>query len=209
MNNLPEFAIRNKSVVVSIVIMLVFAGAYAFQTMPRREDPEFTIMTCTVTTQWVGASAVDVEELITDPLEEVLDGIEEVDVLRSTSTNGLSTIFVDLDESMSPSDVPNVWDKVRARVKNVRMPEQGIVPIVNDEFGDTAVILFAVYQQPADDPDQEFAYRYTDRDLDIYSDRLRDALRLIDGEIALSAGPAGVAIVETSSVTKAVDAGDD
>ncbi|MCR9199221.1 MAG: efflux RND transporter permease subunit [Planctomycetaceae bacterium] len=181
MNNLPEFAIRNKSVVVSIVIMLVIAGAYAFQTMPRREDPEFTIMTCTVTTQWVGASAVDVEELITDPLEEVLDGIEEVDVLRSTSTNGLSTIFVDLDESMSPSDVPNVWDKVRARVKNVRMPEQGIVPIVNDEFGDTAVILFAVYQQPADDPDQEFAYRYTDRDLDIYSDRLRDALRLIDG----------------------------
>lgn len=181
MNYLPEFAIRNKSVVISIVIMLVFAGIQAFQTMPRREDPEFTIMTCTVTTQWVGASAQDVEELISDPLEEVLDGIEEVDVLRSTSTNGLSTIFVDLDESMSPSDVPNVWDKVRARVRNVRMPDPSIVPIVNDEFGDTAVILFAVYQSPPDPAAGEFDYRYTDRDLDIYSDRLRDALRLIEG----------------------------
>lgn len=181
MDKLPEFAIRNKSVVVSIVIMLVFWGLFSFQTMPRREDPEFTIMTCTVTTRWVGASAQDMEELVSDPLEEALDGIQDVETLRSTSTNGLSTIFVDLDSSMSPKDVPNVWDKVRAKVANVRMPDSSIVPVVNDDFGDTAVILFAVYQQPPEDPENEFNVRYKPRDLDIYSDRLRDGLRLIDG----------------------------
>lgn len=90
MNSLPDFAIRHRTIVITVVLLLVIWGTFSFFTMPRREDPEFTIMTCVVTTRWVGASAEKVEQLITDPLEEVLDGIEGVDVLRSTSINGQS-----------------------------------------------------------------------------------------------------------------------
>ena len=62
------------------------------------------------------------------------------------------------------------------------MPEPQITPLVNDDFGDTSVILFAVYQQPmpgqsAIDPQ----HAYSDRELDIFSDRVRDALRLLPG----------------------------
>jgi multidrug efflux pump subunit AcrB len=182
MNSLPDFAIRHRTIVITIVILLVIWGVFSFLTMPRREDPEFTIMTCVVTTRWDGASAEKVEQLVTDPLEEVLDGIEEVDVLRSTSTNGQSTIYVDLDESLSPSVVDQVWDKVRARVKNVEMPESHIVPIVNDEFGDTSVILFAVYQQPLPGhAEVDPQHAYSPRELDVFSDRVRDALRLLPG----------------------------
>ncbi|CAK8987720.1 Nodulation protein NolG [Durusdinium trenchii] len=173
---------RYRTTVLTCVILLVVFGTVRFFTMPRREDPEFTIMTCVVTTSWPGASAMKVEELITDPIEEVLDGIEEVDVLRSTSTNGQSTIYVDLDDSLSPSLVDNVWDKVRARVAQVEMPEPGITPNVQDDFGDTSVIVFSVSQVPlpgaeAIDPQHE----YTHRELDVYSDRVRDALRLLPG----------------------------
>lgn len=182
MNILPEFAIRYRTIVFTVVGLLVIWGIVSFQTMPRREDPEFTIMTCVVTTPWPGVSAEKVEELITDPLEEVLDGIEEVDVLRSTSINGLSTIFVDLYDNVSPAHVDQVWDQVRACVRNVEMPEENITPIVTDDFGDTSVILFAIYQKPLPGQTEIEPHRiYTDRDLDLYSERVRDALRLLDG----------------------------
>ena len=182
MNLLPEFAIRNRTIVFTIVSLLVVWGTVSFQTMPRREDPEFTIMTCVVTTRWAGVSAERVEELITDPLEEVLDGIEEVDVLRSTSTNGMSTIFVDLYDNVAPDRVDQVWDQVRARVRNVEMPEKNITPIVTDDFGDTSVILFAIYQTPLPGKTEiDPAHVYSNRDLDLFSEQVRDALRLLDG----------------------------
>lgn len=182
MNRLPELAMRYRTTVTTCVTLLVLFGTYAFFTMPRREDPEFTIMTCVVTTSWPGASATKVEELVTDPLEEVLDGIEEVDVLRSTSSNGQSIIYVDLEDSLSPSLVDNVWDKVRARVAKVEMPEDNIVPRVDDEFGDTSVIVFAVSQIPLAGSSQiDPQHEYSHRELDIYSERVTDALRLLPG----------------------------
>lgn len=182
MRGLPEFAVRRPTVVITFVLLTVIWGCTSFFTMPRREDPEFTIKVCVVYTPWEGASAEQVEELITDPLEEVIDGLEEVKRIRSTSNNELSVIFVELEDHVPRAKVDDIWDKVRARIKNVRMPEPDITPVVNDEFGDTDVILFAVHQQPLDG-DEEISpeFRYTDRQLDIFSDRVRDSLRVLPG----------------------------
>ncbi|APZ93584.1 efflux RND transporter permease subunit [Fuerstiella marisgermanici] len=180
--NLAALAMRYRPVVLTFVVLMVGWGAFTFATMPRREDPEFTIRTCVVTTQWTGAPTVKVEELITDKLEESLDGIEEVDHLRSTTTNGLSVIYVDLDDRIPPGDIQNVWDKVRAKVDLVKMPTDNIHPIVNDEFGDTAVLLLGIHQTPlAGDDAIEDAHRYSPRDLELFADRVRDKIRLLDG----------------------------
>lgn len=182
MNFLPEFAIKRPTVVVSLVLMTVVWGLVSFMTMPRREDPEFTIKVCVVSTRWTGASAQKVEELVTDPLEEAIDGLEEVKLLRSTSSNGLSTIFVELEDKLPGNKVDDIWDKVRARVRNVPMPEPNIEPYVNDEFTDTNIILFAVHQKSLDGADAiDPAFAYSPRELDIYSDQIRDELRLLPG----------------------------
>ena len=173
---------RYRPVVLTLMIIASVWGTITFFTMPRREDPEFTIRTCVVSTRWPGAPTIKVEELVTDKLEETLDGIEEVDKLRSTTTNGLSTIFVDLNDDIAPAAIQNVWDKVRAKVDLVEMPDPDIKPVVNDEFGDTAVLVLGIYQVPLAD---EFAGRqqrkYSPRDLEIYADQIRDRLRLIEG----------------------------
>jgi multidrug efflux pump subunit AcrB len=145
MKSLPGWAVNNRTTVIAVVFVLVSFGIASFLTMPRREDPEFVIRTCVVTTAWPGASATKMEELVTDPLEDALGGIAEVDDLRSKSTNGLSTVFVDLDERVGGNAVDNVWDKVRAAVAKVKMLDASVQPIVNDEFGDTSVIVFAVH----------------------------------------------------------------
>ncbi len=182
MNSLPRWAINNRSTVISLIFVLVAFGVASFLTMSRREDPEFVIRTCVVTTHWPGASAMKMEELVTDPLEDALGGIAEVDDLRSKSMYGQSTIFVDLDERVSGAEVDNAWDKVRASVAKVAMPDASVKPIVNDEFGDTSVLVFAVHQTPLPTQtsiDEHNAYTY--RELDLFSDQVKSALRLLPG----------------------------
>ncbi len=182
MNRLPAFAVARPTVVIAFVFIFVGWGIYSALTMPRREDPEFTLKICVVTSRWPGASAEKMEELVTDPLEEAIDGMEEVRLIRSTSSSENSVIFVELEEWLPEPKINDAWDRVRARVKNVQMPDPAVTPIVNDEFADTSVILFAVHQQPTDgnktvDP----IYAYSERELDIFSEQIRDALRLLPG----------------------------
>jgi len=182
MNRLPSFAVARPTIVIAFVLIFVCWGIVSALTMPRREDPEFTLKICVVTARWPGASAEKMEELVTDPLEEAIDGMEEVRLIRSTSSSEQSVIFVELEEWLPGAKIDDAWDRVRARVQNVQMPDPAIVPFVNDEFADTSVILFAVHQQPVYgneivDP----VYAYSDRELDVYSERIRDALRLLSG----------------------------
>ena len=180
--NLSALAMRYRPVVLTLVGLLTAWGCVTFFTMPRREDPQFTIRTCVVSTRWPGAPALKVEELITDKLEEALDGIEEVDYIDSATTNGQSVIHVNLEERLPPQDIQQVWDKVRAKVNLVEMPAEGIRPIVNDEFGDTAILLLGVYQSPLEgrqevDPATQYSYR----ELEVHADTVRDAIRLLPG----------------------------
>ena len=180
--NLADVAMRYRPVVLTMVALLTIWGAVTFVTMPRREDPEFTIRSCVVSTQWPGAPTVKVEELVTDKIEEALDGIEEVKRLRSTTINGLSTVYVDVEDKVTRDEIQNVWDKVRAKVELVRMPDPNIRPIVNDDFGDTSILVLGVYQSPLDgnttiDP----RYEYTARELEQFADQVRDVLRLLPG----------------------------
>ena len=180
--NLAGIAMRYRPVVLTLVVLLTVWGTITFLTMPRREDPEFTIRSCVVSTQWPGAPTVKVEELITDRLEETLDGIEEVKRIRSTTINGLSTVYVDLEDSVTADSIQNVWDKVRAKVELVRMPNRDIRPVVNDDFGDTSILVLGVYQVPLDGQDEvDVRNRYTLREIDQFADQVRDVLRLVPG----------------------------
>lgn len=180
--NLAAFAIRYRPIVLTLVILLMAWGVISYFTMPRREDPEYTVRTCAITTSWPGAPATKVEELITKPIEEACDRINDVDLVHSKTKNGLSTVFVDAEETVAAASINNVWDKVRANVARVQMPEPGITPIVNDEYGDTYVILVSIYQTPLSG-ESEIApgNEYSLRELDVISERIKDELRLLDG----------------------------
>ena len=112
--SLAGFAVKYRPIVISIVVVLMVYGSIAFLTMPRREDPPFTIRVCVISTRWPGAPAEKVEELVTDQIEKEVNKIEEVKTIRSTSLQGQSTVFVTLNDKIHPSEIQNVWDKVRA-----------------------------------------------------------------------------------------------
>lgn len=176
------WAIKYKPVVLSVVLLGMVGGVIAFFTMPRREDPDFTIRVCVVSTVWTGAPAETVEELVTDPIEQQLSGIEEVKLIRSTTRNGQSTVFVELENWIAPSEIQNVWDKVRARVNKVEMPAPTVRPIVNDEYGDTSVLVLALHQVPVHDRNEiREQDQYSLRELEQFAELVQDELRLLPG----------------------------
>ncbi|MEM6471258.1 MAG: efflux RND transporter permease subunit [Planctomycetota bacterium] len=180
--SLSAFAMKYRPVVFTLVILMTVWGVITFATMPRREDPEFTIRTCVVSTEWAGTPATKVEELITDKIEEQLETIEELDYLNSETTVGQSVIYVNLDDFVAPHDIQQVWDKVRAKVDLVPMPAEGVRPIVNDEFGDTSILLLGIYQVPLEGASEVAERnRYSPRQLEIYADQIRDSIRLLHG----------------------------
>ena len=116
--NLPRFALTHRSIVLAFVGLLLAVGMFNFTTMPRREDPEITIRDALIITTWPGAPASRVEELITDPIEDVIVEIPEIDTVKSKSMVGISVIQATAGDAITETD--QVWDDVRAKVDSIR-----------------------------------------------------------------------------------------
>ena len=178
--NLPTFSLRNPVVVWALAIVGTIWGLITYCTVPRSEDSPITTRICTVATAWPGQSAEKIEELLTVPLEDAIDALDEVDKVRSTTSNGLSVIYVEVDPRLRGGAVENAWDKVRARVAKAAasLPREAGAPLVDTEFVDTAVLELAVFQQldPQRFPGQP---TYSARQLELVADRIKNELELL------------------------------
>ncbi len=180
--NLPRFALRYRSVFLALTALACAWGAISYTAMPRREDPEFTIRVCQVSVAWPGATAGDVELLVTEPLEQAIFDLDEVKEITSRSLTGYAVIYVTLEDGVGPDSVDNVWDKVRAKVRLVELPRDSGCgdPRVDSDFGDTSAMVLAVYQRPAEANAPDAPRRRTPREMEVIADRLRDDIKLLD-----------------------------
>ena len=97
--NLAELSIKKRAITQFIVLLLFIAGAYSYFQMGKLEDPEFTLKTAIVITQYPGASTIQVEDEVTDVLETAIQQMESLKHVRSMSRPGLSVVWVDIQES--------------------------------------------------------------------------------------------------------------
>ncbi|MCE2692248.1 MAG: efflux RND transporter permease subunit [Rubrivivax sp.] len=110
--------------------MIAVAGLSALLTLGRQEDPSITGTQAGVTTLFPGADPARIEALITRPLENELRTIAEVMTLSSTSAAGISSIDVELIETIDPAAIPEVWSRVRDKVAAVPLPPGALDPEV-------------------------------------------------------------------------------
>ena len=94
--NLSEWALKNRSLTVYLMIIAVLAGLFAFVRLGRNEDPSFVIKTMVVQAAWPGASVDDMLKQVTERLERTLQETPNLDFLRSFTRAGVTTIFVNL-----------------------------------------------------------------------------------------------------------------
>jgi multidrug efflux pump subunit AcrB len=142
--NLSEWALRNRSLTVYLMIVAALAGLFAFYKLGRAEDPSFVIKTMVVSAAWPGASVDDVLKQVTERLERKLQETPKLDFLRSFTRDGVTTIFVNLKGSASAREIPDIWYHVRKSIGDIRhtLPAGIVGPFFNDDFGDTFGIIY-------------------------------------------------------------------
>ncbi len=134
--NLTTFAIERKAFIQFVVVLLVIGGLFSYQTLGRLEDPDFTVKTAVILTQYPGASPEEVELEVTDRIEKAVQEMPQLDKIYSISRAGLSIVQVDMQQHYWADVLPQVWDEMRKKVRDVLpgMPPGVLHPEIIDDF---------------------------------------------------------------------------
>lgn len=143
--NLSSWALRHPSFVTYLMGVILISGLFAYLTLGRAEDPDFTFKVMVVSAEWPGATAREMEQQVTDRIEKKLQETPWLDYVGSYSKPGQSFIFVTVREEAPPDQVPVAWYEVRKRVRDIAgsLPAGVRGPFFNDEFGDTYGSVYA------------------------------------------------------------------
>ena len=138
---LNQAALKRQVTVLTLMLFILIAGVYCYITLPRENFPDITIPYVFVTTTYEGVAPEDMEELITIPIERKLKGISDVEEIRSTSAEGISTVAVKFLPKVDIDDaVQKVRDKVDQAKKDLpaELHDDPVIQEVN--FSDLPVI---------------------------------------------------------------------
>ncbi|MGD8389389.1 MAG: efflux RND transporter permease subunit [Desulfobacteraceae bacterium] len=135
---ITEYALSRKTVAYFAVLILIGGGLWSYQWLGKLEFPAFTIKTAVVSTSYPGATAVEVEEEVTDRLEQAAQELSQVKEIRSISRAGLSIIYVDIKHEYARQEIPQIWDELRRKISDAQrnLPPGASPSLVNDDFGD-------------------------------------------------------------------------
>ena len=127
-----------------VIVLPIVAGTFAYQSLPKEGEPEISAPHAIIITSYPGASPSEIESLVTNPLEEELSDIKNVEEMRSSSKESVSVIVIDFDVD---ADLERSLQKVREKVTDARkdLPdevEDSTVEEVN--LTDVPVILISV-----------------------------------------------------------------
>ena len=135
---LTTLALKNRNTVFLLAFVIIVFGAISYRSLPKELFPDIVIPTILVQTTYPGNAPIDIENLITRPLEKEIDGINGIKELSSTSAQDASMIFVefntDVDIDKALSDVKDAVDKARGDLPNDLQYDPLVTDIDLSEF---------------------------------------------------------------------------
>ncbi|MEM1180472.1 MAG: efflux RND transporter permease subunit [Acidobacteriota bacterium] len=120
--NPARFSVRNPALVNAVMIVVIAVGAYTLMTMPRELNPEVSFNWAFILTPYPGASPEEVERLVSIPLEDEVNGVQDIDSIITQSENGRSFVWVKFDQ-IPQSEFERRLEDVRAKVARVDLPD--------------------------------------------------------------------------------------
>ncbi|MEM6824788.1 MAG: efflux RND transporter permease subunit [Pseudomonadota bacterium] len=178
-----------------IILGCIFGGLWGFLTLGRLEDPAFTIKQAVVITQYPGASAEQVAIEVSEPLESVIQNLGEVDIISSINQPGSSIIDVEVRDTYGGDELPQIWDKLRARVAEAAndLPDGARAPMVDDQFGDVYGLYYAVTTPGLSDAEIHQLSTFLRREVlavdgvaDVVISGLPEEAIFVDGDLSLT-----------------------
>jgi len=147
---LPALAIRNHQFTWVVFLLLVVLGIVSFFTMPRSEDPQFDFSAAVIKVVNPGTTPLDMEKLVVDPIEEVINELEDLNNVKTNVEDGLAVIRA---EFLYGTDPEEKFDDVVSAVSRIRDTLPGsIVALEIDKISpaDVSILQMALVTDQAD-----------------------------------------------------------
>ncbi|WP_452665416.1 efflux RND transporter permease subunit [Sphingomonas zeae] len=153
-----------------VIVLAAAAGLFAYWSLGRQEDPDYTIRNMLVSAAWPGASASEMADQVAEPIERAIQTLPEVDYIRTNVQPGRTVLNIRVRDGVPAGTIPEIWTKIRQRVadRSGELPDGLRGPRFNDSFGDTYGNIYALTGKG-----------YTLPQLKSFADRLRGRLRAL------------------------------
>jgi len=168
--DIAKFSLKNKLLIYVLTILSIAYGLIVYDKIGKLQDPEFTIKDALIITNYPGASAVEVENEVSNRLEETLQTLPYVKKIITKNSAGQSFIQVTMKDEYKSKELQQIWDELRKKINTTYLPPRVGTPYINDDFGDVYGIMLAIYGD-------EYSYE----ELKDYIDFLKKELILVDG----------------------------
>ncbi|ROM71793.1 multidrug transporter AcrB [Pseudomonas brassicacearum] len=170
--NLSEWALRNRQIVLFLMLLLAVVGALSYTKLGQSEDPPFTFKAMVIHTNWPGATAEEVSRQVTERIEKKLMETGDYERIVSFSRPGESQVTFMARDSLHSAQIPELWYQIRKKIGDIRdtLPPGIHGPFFNDEFGTTFGNIYAL---TGDGFDYAVLKDYADR-IQIQLQRVKD-----------------------------------
>src|SRR5580658_1816734 len=156
-HNLPRFFVEHPQVSGVLLLGVLVWGWFGYHSMPQRKDPDIPVRVAVASCPWPGATAQQVEQFITRPIEDAVAENKTIHPgtaadygIRSVSIPGYAYVYIQLAEDVS--DVKRQFSDINLKLNalNGQLP-QGAGPIsFQSDFGDTAALMLTIASPKAD-----------------------------------------------------------
>src|ERR1700761_230136 len=159
-HNTARFFTEHRQVSLVLLLAVCLWGWYGFSHMPKRKDPSIPVRVAVASIAWPGATAQEVEQLVSRQVEQVMAQNAFIKPpsasdfgIRSLSFPGLSLVYVQLDDTVTDPKKQFSDINLKLNALNSKLP-QGAGPIqFNSDFGDTAALMLTIASPRASDVD--------------------------------------------------------
>jgi multidrug efflux pump subunit AcrB len=150
--NLSRWAVQRPTLMLFLMIAISVTGVYSYLRLGRAEDPSFTIKVAVVTASWPGATATEIRDQVSDPLEKKLQELPFLDKIETYTKPGFLAMQVTFKDTTPPKDVPQLFYQLRKKLHDIAptLPAGVQGPQINDEYGDVDTVMYAVTGDGAD-----------------------------------------------------------
>ena len=171
--NAGEFSVKNSRIVLAAATFIVLGGIGAYVNLGRLEDPEFTIKEALIITPYPGASAEEVAQEVTNPIESAVQQLGQLDRVESESSRGRSVVSAIIKDEFHADAIPQVWDELRRKIGDVQARLPPAVrgrSIVVDDFGDVYGVFLAISGEGFTEPQLRRYAEFLRRELQTVQD---------------------------------------
>lgn len=169
MRRFIEATIRNRRITLFAIVLAFVFGLYSYYLTPKQESPDISVTVALLTTVYPGASAQDVERLVTSKIEDKITEVEGFSKVSSISQSNLSIVVLELETG---TNTDKAWNQLRQKMDELQseLPKECQDIEINTDLADTAGMIISL-----SGPD------YTYEELAAYAEELKDDLIDIEG----------------------------